>query len=191
MPSFMRHVAKVPQRTLSSRPLPAGALPACHPLPAFRVTVPARALREYGAGRRSLSRVPFDHDQHNRPRAPASRRLADADRSLACEIPGSDRALRPLTEEQHSRRACGRHRSEGRSVAAEFTMLSEWSRRQRRLLAAIVLTVVIVLGDIIVLNVMGEVPSAFWILAVPVGLLIVPVIGVVCSVLLVAERRQA
>ena len=53
------------------------------------------------------------------------------------------------------------------------------------------LTVVIFLGDIIALNVMGEVPSALWILAVPVGLLIVPVVGVVCIVLLVAERRQA
>ena len=58
-------------------------------------------------------------------------------------------------------------------------------------MAAIMLTVVIFLGDIIALNVMGEVPSALWILAVPVGLLIVPVIGVVCIVLLVAERRQA
>lgn len=53
------------------------------------------------------------------------------------------------------------------------------------------LAVVIVLGDIIALNVVGAVPSALWILAVPVGLLIVPVIGVVCIVLLVAERRQA
>lgn len=81
--------------------------------------------------------------------------------------------------------------STGRTVAAEFTMVSDWSRGQHRLLAAITLAVVIFLGDIIALNVMGEVPSALWILAVPVGLLIVPVVGVVCTVLLAAERRQA
>ena len=81
--------------------------------------------------------------------------------------------------------------ADGVPFTPEFTMVSEWSPGQRRLLAAIVLTVAIVLGDIIALNVVGEVPSALWILAVPVGLLIVPVIGVVCTVLLVGERRRA
>ena len=52
------------------------------------------------------------------------------------------------------------------------------------------MTVVIVLGDIIALNIVGGVPSSLWILAVPVGLLIVPVIGVVCIVLVAAERRK-
>jgi len=69
-------------------------------------------------------------------------------------------------------------------------MPSEWSGHQRRLLAVIALAIIIVLGDIIVLNVFGEVPSALWILAVPVGLLVVPIIGVACVILLLADRRN-
>lgn len=70
-------------------------------------------------------------------------------------------------------------------------MISEWSGRQRRLLAMIGLAVALVVGDIITLNVVGEVPSEWWLLAVPIGLLIVPVIGVVCAGLLIAERRHS
>ena len=69
-------------------------------------------------------------------------------------------------------------------------MFSEWSRHQRRLLAVIALAISIVVGDIIALNVFGEVPSALWILAVPVALLIVPVIGVACAIRLLADRRN-
>lgn len=69
-------------------------------------------------------------------------------------------------------------------------MPSEWSGHQRRLLAVIALAIIIVLGDIIALNVFGEVPSALWVLAVPVGLLVVPIVGVACAIALVADLRH-
>lgn len=69
-------------------------------------------------------------------------------------------------------------------------MRSEWSGHQRRLLAVVALAIIIVLGDIIALNVFGEVSSALWILAVPVGFLVVPIIGVACAILLLADRRN-
>lgn len=69
-------------------------------------------------------------------------------------------------------------------------MAQQWTRRERLLLAVVVLTVVTVLADIIVLNVVGELPSGWWPLAVPVGLLLVPFIGAVCLIALVAQRRR-
>jgi hypothetical protein len=69
-------------------------------------------------------------------------------------------------------------------------MEGEWSKGQRRLLTIAVLSAVIVIGDIIALNVAGEVSSAWWVPAVPIGLLLVPVIGIVCLVKLVGQRRH-
>ncbi len=69
-------------------------------------------------------------------------------------------------------------------------MAQQWSRRERLLLAVVVLTAVIVLADIIVLNVVGELPSGWWPLAVPVGLFLVPATGAVCLIALFAQRRR-
>ena len=69
-------------------------------------------------------------------------------------------------------------------------MAQQWSRRERLLLAIVVLTAVIVLADIIVLNVVGDLPSGWWPVAVPVGLFLVPVIGVVCMIALIDQRRR-
>ena len=69
-------------------------------------------------------------------------------------------------------------------------MAQQPSRRERLLLAVVVLSAVIVLADIIVLNVVGELPSGWWPVAVPVGLFLVPVVGAVCLIALLAERRR-
>ncbi len=69
-------------------------------------------------------------------------------------------------------------------------MAQQWSRRERLLLAVVVLTAVIVLADIIVLTVVGDLPSGWWPIAVPVGLLLVPVIGALCLIALIAQRRR-
>jgi hypothetical protein len=55
----------------------------------------------------------------------------------------------------------------------------------------VVLCALIFVADIVILNVVGEVSSAWWTLAVPVGLLLVPIIGLVSLVLLVMDRRRA
>lgn len=70
-------------------------------------------------------------------------------------------------------------------------MLKGWSTRQRRLLMVVVLSAIVVVGDIIALNVSGEVSSDWWIVAVPLGLLLVPVIGIVSLAVLVRERRRS
>ena len=69
-------------------------------------------------------------------------------------------------------------------------MAQPQSRRERLLLAVVVLSAVIVVADIIMLNVVGDdLPSGWWPVAVPVGLFLVPVVGAVCLVALLAERR--
>ena len=70
-------------------------------------------------------------------------------------------------------------------------MVREWSKSQRRLLTVVVLSALVFLGDIIALNVVGEVSSDWWELAVPVGLFLVPLTGIVCLVRLLGERRRA
>ena len=69
-------------------------------------------------------------------------------------------------------------------------MAQPWSKRERRLLAVVVLSAVIVVADIIALNVGGEVSSGWWPLAVPVGLFLVPAVGLVCLILLIGQRRR-
>jgi hypothetical protein len=69
-------------------------------------------------------------------------------------------------------------------------MPRQWSKPQRRLLTIVVLSVAVVVADIVAVNIAGEVPEAWWVLAVPVGFLVVPTIGIVCLVRLLGERRH-
>lgn len=64
------------------------------------------------------------------------------------------------------------------------------SPRERLLLAVVASSAVIVVADIIILNVVGDLPSGWWPVAVPVGLFLVPVIGAICLIALLAERRR-
>jgi hypothetical protein len=64
-------------------------------------------------------------------------------------------------------------------------------KRRRRLSAAVVLCALVVLADIVAVNVVGEMPHAWWFLAVPVGLFLVPAIGIVCLVALLTDRQRA
>jgi hypothetical protein len=49
----------------------------------------------------------------------------------------------------------------------------------------------IFVSDVAVLNLVGEVSSGWWLLAVPLGLLLVPLVGIVALVLLLQDRRRA
>ena len=63
--------------------------------------------------------------------------------------------------------------------------------RRRRLFTVVVVCALIFVADIVILNVVGEVSSAWWALAVPIGLVLVPIIGLVSLVLLVVDSRRA
>lgn len=71
------------------------------------------------------------------------------------------------------------------------SMAQRWSERERFLFAVVLLTAVIVVADIIALNVAGEVSSGWWFLVVPVGLVLVPAIGIACLIVLIGHRRRA
>ena len=75
--------------------------------------------------------------------------------------------------------------------AADERVESQSTERRRRLLLLIVICALVFVADIVVLNVVGEVTSGWWPLAVPVGLLLVPIVGIVCFVLLLQDRRGA
>ena len=63
--------------------------------------------------------------------------------------------------------------------------------RRTLLLVTVVLSLVIVLADLLVLTIGGELPSeGWWWVAVPVGLFLVPVVGAVCLVALIGEGRR-
>jgi hypothetical protein len=62
------------------------------------------------------------------------------------------------------------------------------SPRQRRLLAVVIACAVVFVGDIVMLNIVGEVSDDLWLLVVPVALLIVPVIGVIALFKLLTGR---
>ncbi len=64
------------------------------------------------------------------------------------------------------------------------------AERQRRLLLLTAISALMCLSDS-VLNLVGEVSSGWWLLAVPVGLLLVPIVGIVAFVLLLQDRRGA
>ena len=70
-------------------------------------------------------------------------------------------------------------------------MESRSIERQRRLLLLIMICALILVADIVVLNLVGEVSSGWWLLAVPVGLLLVPIVGIIAFVLLLEDRRGA
>lgn len=69
-------------------------------------------------------------------------------------------------------------------------MQQEWSRRERFLLAVVGLSAFVLLTDIIVSNVVGDLPSGWWPVPVPVGLFLIPVIGAVALILLITERQR-
>jgi hypothetical protein len=65
------------------------------------------------------------------------------------------------------------------------------SQRERRLLAVVIACAVVFVGDIVMLNIVGEISDEWWLLVVPVALLIVPVIGVIALFKLVTGRLSA
>ena len=69
-------------------------------------------------------------------------------------------------------------------------MAKEASRRQRILLAIVIASIVIVVSDVIAVNIAGgDLSDVAWTLAVPVGLLLVPIVGIVSFVMWFSERR--
>ena len=62
------------------------------------------------------------------------------------------------------------------------------NRRQRILLAIVIASIVIVAADVIALNIGDDLMEVSWTLAVPVGLLLVPIVGLVSFVLWFSER---
>ena len=67
-------------------------------------------------------------------------------------------------------------------------MASQGTGCQRILLAIVVACVVIVVGDIIAINLSGDDLFVAWTLAVPVGLLLVPIVGIVAFVIWFSGR---
>jgi hypothetical protein len=63
--------------------------------------------------------------------------------------------------------------------------------RQRRLLAVAAVCFLFFVADLIFVNVGGEVPSGWWLLFVPVGLILVPAVGAGALVLALLDRRRA
>jgi len=65
------------------------------------------------------------------------------------------------------------------------------SRRQRILLTIVIASIVIVVADVIAANIAEDdlFDVVSWILAVPVGLLLVPIVGIVSFVMWMSERR--
>jgi len=67
-------------------------------------------------------------------------------------------------------------------------MASQGTERQRILLTIVVACVVIVVADIIAINISGDDLFVAWTLAVPVGLLLVPLVGIVAFVIWFSGR---
>ena len=65
------------------------------------------------------------------------------------------------------------------------------SRRQRVLLTIVIASIVIVVADVIAVNIAEDdlFDVVSWTLAVPVGLLLVPIVGIVSFVMWMSERR--
>jgi hypothetical protein len=61
--------------------------------------------------------------------------------------------------------------------------------RQRRLLAVAAVCLLIFVSDLIFVNVVGEVPSGWWLLFAPVGLILVPAVGVGALAVALLDRR--
>lgn len=68
--------------------------------------------------------------------------------------------------------------------------MQSWSpQRQQRLLAVVIACAVIFVGDIVMLNVVGEMSDSLWLFVVPIALLLVPIIGIVAFLRLLDSRR--
>ena len=70
-------------------------------------------------------------------------------------------------------------------------MNADMPARQRTLLIVTAVCALVFVTDLVIINVWGELPSGWWVLAVPVGLVLVPVIGVGALALLLLDRRRA
>ena len=66
-------------------------------------------------------------------------------------------------------------------------MAREPSRLQGILLAIVIASIVIFVADIIAVNIDGDALS--WTLAVPVGMLLVPIVGIISFVMWFSERN--
>lgn len=65
--------------------------------------------------------------------------------------------------------------------------MSERPGRPARVVAAVAAAIVVL--DVIALNVVGDLPNeGWWFLAVPIGLVVVPIVGVVALVAAVSAR---
>ena len=68
------------------------------------------------------------------------------------------------------------------------------NKRQRRLRVIAFVCVAVVLADVIAANLVddfSELAEIWWVLAVPIGLLLVGTIGIVAAALLTLDRRNA
>jgi uncharacterized membrane protein YbhN (UPF0104 family) len=73
-------------------------------------------------------------------------------------------------------------------------MTAPWNKRQRRLRAIVLLCAAVVVVDIIVASLVhdfSDLADVWWVLAVPIGLLLVGAIGVVAAALLIWDRRKS
>jgi hypothetical protein len=73
------------------------------------------------------------------------------------------------------------------ATTTEGHMATVPRRRQHVLLAIVIASIVILVADIIAVNIDS---GLSWTLAVPVGMLLVPIVGIVSFVMWFSERRR-
>ncbi len=68
-------------------------------------------------------------------------------------------------------------------------MEAERLARQRRLLTVAAVCALVFVADLIFVNLGGEIPSGWWLLFAPVGLILVPILGVGALAVVLLDRR--